>query len=186
MQSANYPEYYDVKFQTGYHGNETTKTGIYITKCLIKAITKNVRPLYDPTNKAFYSPEDYRIRIEATEHSGRQYYVLDVGQNFQHYDVDAFKAKCQEDGSVSPDIAYCDNVPGAMYCDDAPSVINGAEKSGVAQKRGIIKVYAMKGSSYSTDTGKRIANNIALAYITAINELDDHFIVTDTEAFRLL
>lgn len=177
MQNVNYPEIYEAKFRTGYHGNELTKNGVYITKCLIKAITKNVRPQYDPKSGKFYSVKDYRIRIEVTEDSGRQYYVLDVGQNFDTIDAAEFKAKCEEIGSASPSVRYCDNTP---------CVIADTEKSGVEQKLGTIKVYVAKDKSYGADTGKRIAGNIALAYIKAINDLDNHFIITDTEAFNLL
>ena len=93
MQNANYPEYYEVFFQTGYHSNELTKNGVYITTRLVEAITKTVRPQYDSKNGIFYSVEDYRIRIEVTENSGRQYYVLDVGQNFKDIDVSEFRIR---------------------------------------------------------------------------------------------
>ena len=177
MQNPNHPATYEAKFQTGYHGNEPTRNGVYITKCLIREITKNVRPQYDPKKKVFYSVDDYRIRIEVTEYSGNQYYVLDVGQNYDNIEAADFMAKCQSEGCISPDIAYCDNVPGVMV---------DTEESGIEQRMGIIKVYAMKDNSCGADTGKRIAGNIARAYIKAINELNDHFIVTDSEAFRLL
>ncbi len=177
MPNAFYPAKYEVKFQTGYHGDEPTRNGVYITKCLIQEITKNVRPQYDPKNKVFYSTDDYRIRIEVTEDSGNQYYVLDVGQNYDDIEAADFMAQCQNEGCVSPSVAYCDNIPDVMI---------GTEEPGIGQKMGIIKVYAMKDNSYSADTGKRIAGNIARAYIKAINELNEHFIVTDDAAFRLL
>lgn len=177
MQNANYPNIYEAKFQTGYHGNEPTKNGVYITKCLIRAITKNVRPRYDTTKKAFYSAGNYRIRIEVTESSGCQYYALDVGQGLESTSAEDFMAECRQTGSVSPDVAYCDNMPG---------IIADTEESGVEQKTGVIKVYATKEDGCGIDTGKRIAGNIALAYIKAINELNDHFVITDTDAFRLL
>lgn len=177
MQNPNHPGYYEVIFQTGHRGNEPTKNGVHITARLVEAITKSIRPQYDSAKGVFYSIEDYRIRIEAIEDSGHQYYVLDVGQNFDNIDAASFKAECQKIGSVSPDVRYCDNIP---------CVIADTEKAGVEQRLGTIKVYVMKNNGYGADTGKRIAGNIARAYIKAINELGDHFIVTDSETFRLL
>ena len=178
MQSVNYPNIYETKFQTGYHGDEPTRNGVYITKCLLKEIVKNVRPQYDPKNKVFYSIGDYRIRIEVNEASGSQYYVLDVGQNCDDIEAPDFMSQCQKAGSVSRDVAYCDNMP---------CVVAATEKPGIEQKTGTIKVYVSKDYGYGTDTGKRIAENIALAYIKAVNDLREHFMVTDSqEALRLL
>ncbi|MBR2734745.1 MAG: hypothetical protein IKE05_00955 [Clostridia bacterium] len=177
MQNASYPNIYEAKFQTGYHGNEPTRNGVYITKCLLREVIKNVRPRYDSNSETFYSSEDYRIRIEVNETSGNQYYVLDVGQNYGHIEAADFMSQCREAGSVSPDVVYCDNIPCAVAT---------TEESGIEQRTGTIKAYVSEDYGCGADTGKRIAGNIALAYIKAVNDLSEHFMVTDSEAFRLL
>lgn len=177
MKDYKHPEIYDVWFQNSFHGDEPTKNGKFITVRLFEAIIKKIRPRFDFVEKIFCSNGRWRIRIEVKTLSGKYYYVLDVGENYGHISADDFKAKCLKNGSTSPSIAYCDNLP---------AILATAEQPGIIQECGTIMVYATKDNGFSSDTGKRLADDIASAYVDAINSLDDHFVVIDNTALRLL
>lgn len=177
MQEYKYPKVYEVWFQNSFRGDEPTKNGKFITTCLLEAIIKKIRPRFDYVEKIFCSKGHWRIRIEVKTLSDKYYYVLDVGEGCDHISADNFKARCLKDGSTTPSIAYCDNLP---------AVLASTEQPGIIQECGTIMAYAAKENGFSSDTGKRLADDIASAYVDAINRLDDHFVVIDDTALRLL
>ena len=176
MKEYKYPEVYDVWFQNSYHDDEPTKNGEFITTQLLESIIKKIRPRFDYIEKIFCSMGHWRIRVEAQWLSGKYYYVLDVGEGFGYAAAEDFKAKCLEEGSASPSIAFCGNLP---------AILADTEQPGIKQECGTIRVYAMKENGFSSDTGKRLADDAASVFVDAVHKLGSRFLVVDDTALRL-
>lgn len=165
-----YPEVHETKFPP-------TEEGKALTDYMLKTIRASVHPRLNKELQIFTSSNDsnWRIRIEMQELSDDLYFVLDVGAMPIRATLEDFKKLCKDVGTISPDIAYCDNIP----------TVSEKGKSSISQKVGIIKIYVLWEKDFSSNVSRRIADNIANNFVKAIDNLC-HTIIVDYDTLRLL